>query len=936
MQPVDIAVRAYVPTDDETTTFHLSEQFMLPEFGRVLVFDTETTIDRFQNLKFGSFKLYRYKKMVHEGVFYKPESISKSEHEELAAYCKQHGINLMNVQAFVRRVFLPEVCDLQTLCIGFNLPFDLSRIAIEFGYSRGRMKGGFSFNLTESNRYPRLTIKRIDGSKAFIRFTSSIDKHKRRRVTRGHFLDLHTLVHALTGESHSLESACQLFGAPVRKGKTKEHGKITAKYIDYNRRDVDATYSLYLKAKDEFNMYGLNDTLSVTQVYSPASIGKAYFKKMNIKPFHAKNSGYISNEMLGYVTNTYFGGRSEVKVRKQPTLVTLLDFLSMYPSVCILLNLWDFITCHHIDQQEYTEGAKNFVHSITVDDFQHKDTWSRLNAIVQVEPDGGDILPVRAKFDNKETYNIGDCYVSSAQSKKLWYALADVVNSKIRTGKTPRIIHAIRFIPVGKQRGLKPIILFGNKINPYKDNLFKAVIEQRKEVQQQQNVCQVEQEKEFLDKKQKALKLIANSASYGIFLEINTEEEEKEVTAYGLETIKCQVNKVETFGKQFNPFVATFITSGARLVLGIVEALLAKHGAVHAFCDTDSMAVPPQHAREIQEFFGALNPYSFDAPLFKVDEYEDEHGKKRPLESVWFYGISAKRYVLYKMDETTGKIEIVKASSHGLGHLLSPFGKGNDSDGGDKVDEKWRKQVWLDMLHLYYGLITPGELTAKYENAFALSKLAITKPHILKRFDRLNVGKPYDRQIKPFNFCVVGIGNFVDEETGKVVKPLSPYRRNSQQCPYDSFIDYESTKELQGSQYWKPFNDVLWQYVNHPEAKFDGDVGVLSRKHVTVNSVTHIGKESNNLEEAEILGVQKDDYVFYGSVVEQLLAHKEKISQAEPKDVKRYGISQQTLYNVKRAILNSNWNSISAKTIQRLLAYIYVNKSGTGKTVHRF
>ena len=28
-------------------------------------------------------------------------------------------------------------------------------------------------------------------------------------------------------------------------------------------------------------------------------------------------------------------------------------------------------------------------------------------------------------------------------------------------------------------------------------------------------------------------------------------------------------------------------------------------------------------------------------------------------------------------------------------------------------------------------------------------------------------------------------------------------------------------------QYWKPFVDVLWNYVNHPEAKFDGDVGVL-------------------------------------------------------------------------------------------------------------
>lgn len=61
-------------------------------------------------------------------------------------------------------------------------------------------------------------------------------------------------------------------------------------------------------------------------------------------------------------------------------------------------------------------------------------------------------------------------------------------------------------------------------------------------------------------------------------------------------------------------------------------------------------------------------------------------------------------------------------------------------------------------------------------------------------------------------------------------------------------------------QYWKPFVNVFWDYVNHPEAKFDGDIGVLKRKHVVVGSVVHIGKESNNLEQAGVLGVQGDDY----------------------------------------------------------------------------
>jgi hypothetical protein len=228
MQPVDIAVRAFAPLDDESVIFSPVEKIGRGDFGRVLVFDTETTIDRFQNLKFGSFKVYQYGKPVREGVFYKPESVSKSEQEVLAAYCKEHKIKLMTVREFVDTIFLPEVYDVKTLCVGFNLPFDLSRIAKSFGFARASMKGGFSFKLTESKRRPRITIKHLDNSKSFIHFGNSVDINNRILDFKGHFLDLRTLVHALTTESHSLESACKILGAGIGKAQVKEHGKITA------------------------------------------------------------------------------------------------------------------------------------------------------------------------------------------------------------------------------------------------------------------------------------------------------------------------------------------------------------------------------------------------------------------------------------------------------------------------------------------------------------------------------------------------------------------------------------------------------------------------------------------------------------------------------------------------------------------------------------
>jgi hypothetical protein len=84
-------------------------------------------------------------------------------------------------------------------------------------------------------------------------------------------------------------------------------------------------------------------------------------------------------------------------------------------------------------------------------------------------------------------------------------------------------------------------------------------------------------------------------------------------------------------------------------------------------CDTDSIFIPPEQTKTVQDFFRPLNPYSTPMEMFKVED--DDQGK--PLEDLWFYGISAKRYVLYDRDPTTGAITIRKHSSHGLGGLIN-------------------------------------------------------------------------------------------------------------------------------------------------------------------------------------------------------------------------------------------------------------------------
>ncbi len=44
--------------------------------------------------------------------------------------------------------------------------------------------------------------------------------------------------------------------------------------------------------------------------------------------------------LLGIIMNTYYGGRAEIRIRRQMARVLYCDFRSMYPTVCTLMGLW--------------------------------------------------------------------------------------------------------------------------------------------------------------------------------------------------------------------------------------------------------------------------------------------------------------------------------------------------------------------------------------------------------------------------------------------------------------------------------------------------------------------------------------------------------------------------------------------------------------------
>jgi len=737
---MDVYIRAYTkPKNESPRNYDKSKQkkrYTKP--NRILVFDTETTDDERQSLKFGYFEIYDNNKREFYGIFYNERLVKKKELDILREYSKVTGIELMTRKQFVDDVFYPEVLYKGTYCVGFNLPFDISRIAIDFGYAREKtMTNGFSFKLSNNMQNPRVLVKHVSNTISFIKLGRSLDKS--RRNFRYNFLDLRTLGWAIRNKKYSLESACKDFNTPIRKIKVKEHGKITKGYIDYCVNDVKSTYSLSSTMSKEYEKYEID--LAITKAYSPASIGKALLYKMGIIRAAEKILD-IPDTVLGYVMSTYYGGRSEVRIRKKPVPVVYMDFLSMYPTVCTLMELWKFITCDHIKYEAYTDEIIELIDKIRSEDLTNREIWKKLHVIVEVEPHS-DILPVRGKYDDDgASLNIGINYLDG-NGMRLWYTIHDVIVSKLLTGKTPKITKAIRFLPGEKQEGLKSIQFLGRKIDPSNEDFFKVLIEYRNEIKSRmKKVARNSSQYKKLDSNQYITKIIANSTSYGIFIQVDTEEEESEVEVFGLDNFTTFKNKVEKTGPMFNPIIGVLIAGASRLMLGMAEAFANNNDGYIAFCDTDSIAINPELAYQMQKLFSQLNPYNFKEDVLKIEDDNYKRTKdgsqdnsidpeKEPL---LFYGISAKRYVLYRKNDS--KIAIIKNTESGLGGLQSPFGKGKD----------WIEDFWTNSLYDYYnnnGYCGNNVLYSEYPT---LSKQVISTRTIMKRFDNLNENKKTRRR----------------------------------------------------------------------------------------------------------------------------------------------------------------------------------------------
>lgn len=153
------------------------------------------------------------------------------------------------------------------------------------------------------------------------------------------------------------------------------------------------------------------------------------------------------------------------------------------------------------------------------------------------------------------------------------------------SGHIPNVQEAFRIVPQGKQRGLRPIKLRGAiSVDPRIEDFFTCVIEYRK-----QNKTD--------DRLQHFLKILANSTSYGTYLELNPVKinvsNRPKITIYSGEHIFEQPapDTIEEPGRFYFPLLGALITSGGRLLLAMIERCVRDAGGTYLCCDTDALII---------------------------------------------------------------------------------------------------------------------------------------------------------------------------------------------------------------------------------------------------------------------------------------------------------------------------------------------------------
>jgi len=819
-----------------------------------LVFDTETLVEPAQRLLFGTWRVYRDPYFgepgatcVEEGLFH-PDDLPETDPDGYARLV-EHAEDqpARTATGHPRRLEVWPVSEwLQKRLwlhgwerrhnnhvVGFNLPFDLGRLASYWSTARGYHRGGWSLGLwgrfdstgrwRDLKYHRRLLMRAIDPRRTLFGWGSLKEGEEDTSAWKpfeAPFVDLRTLVFALTDESYDLERACRAFGDHFEKAKV-DYGTITPKLIAYARDDVERTGTLYRNCMAELRRHTGID-LKPHRLYSPATVGTRYLEAVGLaKP---KDRFGIDPRIFGWAMSAFYGGRAEARIVRTPVPVVVADAASMYPTVQALLGTWSIVAADRVVTEDATETVRELL--ARADLFQRcfeRPFWSESVGVTLVEfedPDGS-VLPVRGYYD-ADSPDPGIGVNPLIYRGRLWYMLPDLIASVLLTpgGKAPTVRRAIRLRGEGLQ-DLRDVKLRGGQGIEAGADPFVAMVEERRRIEADPDLTT--EERERLDT---FLKITANATAYGVFARFDRKELSirQSVDVYGPdeEPSPGKTRYLEDPGPYCFPPVAASLTAGARLVLAMLERLVTDAGGSYAFCDTDSMAIVARKRGrtvscrtaegetikallhdEVKDILGRFDPLIPYDPNLVRSFWKVEHGSMD--RALLCYAISAKRYALYREREAgrelvrvndrpeqssfdeiswdSGDDGLADWSEHGLGMYLDP------TDPDDPKRDADGRRLWIREAWEWVLAGDPHALLPEQSDRYALTRFTVASPKIAVWFRGYDAVMPLEERMRPGCFGLIAHPVGFTSALSEGALPTGPYHSNPEVWPILPWYD---------------------------------------------------------------------------------------------------------------------------------------------------
>ena len=185
IEPQSIALRAYAVNLVKPNSFKYSYKKLDVSSEWTIVFDCETTNDETQNLRVGAYQVYHHFTLWQQGLILNCEILSEEDLNVIETYASEHDLTIKRASEFIEEILFGIGYGLRAAIVGFNLPFDIARLAIRQNSARGKsFRGGFTFQLS-SNRYrPNIQIKHLNSRASLIQFTAPPKQRNGRGMRR--------------------------------------------------------------------------------------------------------------------------------------------------------------------------------------------------------------------------------------------------------------------------------------------------------------------------------------------------------------------------------------------------------------------------------------------------------------------------------------------------------------------------------------------------------------------------------------------------------------------------------------------------------------------------------------------------------------------------------------------------------------------------------